>query len=426
MSALMPSSLLADMTDKKLLQTVALIDRLPERGAVDDVLVPLRPRLQRLRPPRPLTLRRVLTFPLEELLVPASAWRPGSLRLSRDLLGTIHELALAGLDAQRKATLADGVAGHTMHDKAVIFGVGKELWPAAATALEAALTDDAAADSKGRNRRQQLALAVELLRLGIPLAAVFLGLPAKPVRRVDDDQRRRLGKLLQALEEQGGRGLALGSEALGQRLGDPAVLLEVLQQAGDGERSAVRIAATGEAGRRVVTELADAADRLRGAGQRSAVDLAEEAVQLVGTLGALESAPADLPVDRAQLKQIARKTAKAVEGHLLNVVNGELLDGFKSLALAPADLDDGAVAAVEAIARAARRLGAAGRQLGQGGQIDLVLKSAFEIFCRGLGEPGNDRAEPSALMDQLRVVEIVFGADAAADLLAGHPSVRLG
>jgi hypothetical protein len=418
MSALAPAGLFADVTDKKLLQTVALIDRLPERGAVDDFLEPLRPRLQRLRPPRPLTLKRVLTYPLEELLVPASAWRPGSLRLSRDLLGTVHALALAGLDDSRRAALEGAVAGHGMQDKAVILGVGKVLWPAAAEALEAALVVDAAADGKGRIRRQQLALAAELLRIGVPLAAVFLGLPAKPVRRVDDDQLRRMARLLNALEAQGGRGLALGSEALGRRLGDAAVLLEVLQCAGDGERSAVRVAAAAEAGRRVVAELADAADELRGAGRLPAVALAEAAAQLVGTLSALGSASADLPVDRGALKQIERKAAKAVEGHLLNVVNGELLVGFETLAREPADLDDAAVAAVEAIARAARRLGAAGRQLGQGGQVDLVFKSALETFRRRLGEPGAAGTDGHGLMDQLRIVEIVFGADAAAELLA--------
>lgn len=411
------AGLFAEVTDKKLLQTVALIDRLAQRGAVDDLLAPLRPRLQRLKPPRPLTIRRVLTYPLEELLVPAAAWRPGAQRLSRDLLGTIHDIVLGALEPELQARLSRAVAGQTMHDTAALHRAGKELWPVAAARLRDTLPPEVAnGDNRGRNRRQQLALAADLLSIGEPLAGVFLDLPAKPVRKLDGDQQQRLGKLLQRLEEIGGRALALGSEALGERLGDPGVLLEVLQHAGEGEPTGMRVAVASEAGRRVVAELDDSADRLRRAGRRPAVAVADEVVQLVGTLSALEAAPADLPVDRAQLKQVARKAAKAVEGHLQSVVFGEVLDGFR--ALARPEVDDASIGAAEAAARAARRLGAAGRRLGAGGPVDLVIKSALAAYSGALARPGANASEALQLMDQLRIIEIVFGADVAAELLA--------
>lgn len=411
------AGLFGEVTDKKLLQTVALIDRLPKRGAVDDLLAPLRPRLQRLKPPRPLTLRRILTFPMEELLVPAADWRPGSLRLSRDLLGDLHDLILGRLPADRREAVERAVAGHGVHDRAVIYRVGKALWPEAAAILRDALPPEpAGGDGKGRNRRQQLALAADLLAIGGPLAGAFLDLPAKPVRRLDDGQMERLGKLLKLLEGIGDRALAVGSEALGQRLGDQGVLLAVLQHAGDGDASALRRAAAVEASRRVVAELDDAADQLRKAGRQPAATLAEAVVELVGTLSALDGVPADLPVDRARLERVARKAAKAVEGHLQTVVRGEVLDGFKALAMPT--VDDEAVAAVEAAARAARKLLAAGRQLGAGGQVDLVMRSALDDFRRELGRSGDEGDATGAEMDQLRIVEIVFGAEAAARLLA--------
>ncbi len=410
------ASLFDNVTDRKLLQTVALIDRLPNRGAVDELLNPIRPRLQQLKPPRPLTLRRLLTFPLEELLVPAVAWRPGSQRLSRDLLGAIQEAVIGGLDPALRGDIEQRLAGHTMRDKAMLQTAGKRLWPAAAAALSATLpANSGGGDGRGRNRRQQLEVAAELLRVGPVLAGLFLALPEKPLRQVDEAQLKRIGRFLQELEEAGGQALALGAEALGLRLGDAAAMLRVLQHAGDGKASALRLSAASDAGRRVVTELEDSAEQLRRAGRQPATALAAEVVQLVGTLSALEAAPADLPVDRASLKQIAHKTAKAVESHLQNVVFGEVLDGFRALA-AP-DIDEEAILAVEAAARAARKLGAAGRQLGLKGQIDLVVKTALDDYRRALIRTGSSDDDEERVMDQLRIVEIVFGADAAAELL---------
>ena len=419
MSELAPAGLaglFADVTDKKLLQAVALIDRLPRRGAVDDLLAPLRPRLQQLKPPRPLTLRRLLTVPLEELLVPAVAWRPGSQRLSRDLLGVIHESVIGALDPALKGEIEQRLVGHTIRDKAMLLAGGKRLWPAAAAALSASLPPSpAGGDSKGRNRRQQLEIAAELLRIGPALAEVFLALPEKPLRQVDEAQLKRLGTLFKDLEGMGGRALSLGAEALGQRLGDAAAMLKVLQHAGDGKASALRLSAASDAGKRVVAELDDTAEQLRRAGRQPATALADEVVQLVGTLSALEAGPPDLPVDRAGLKQIAHKAAKAVEGHLQTVVYGEVLDGFK--ALASPDADEATILAVEAAARAARKLGAAGRQLGLNGQIDLVVKTALDDYRRAIAKAGAGAADDERVMDQLRIVEIIFGADAAADLL---------
>jgi len=413
------ASLFDKATDRKLLQTVALIDRLPKRGAVDDLLAPVRPRLRQLKPPRPLTLHRLLTFPLEELLVPAVAWRPGSQRLSRDLLGTIQESVIGGLEPALVRAIEQQIAGHTMRDKTVIQTAGKQLWPAAAAALSATLPPTAGSgDGKGRNRRQQLELATELLRIGPILAAVFLALPEKPLRQLEEAQLKRLGGLLKELEEAGGSALALGAEALGQRLGDAAAMLHVLQHAGDGKASALRLSAASDAGRRVVTELDESTDQLRRAVRQSATALADEVIQLVGTLSALESGPPDLPVDRASLKQIAQKAAKAVEGHLQNVVYGEVLDGFK--ALASPDTDEAAILEVEAAARAARKLGAAGRQLGLNGQIDLVVKTALDDYRRVIVRAGSSEPDDDRIMDQLRIVEIVFGADAAAELLAAR------
>ena len=57
---------LAEASDSRLLEAVAFLDRLSERGAADRLLDPVRPRLATLRPPRPATLERVLVLPFEK------------------------------------------------------------------------------------------------------------------------------------------------------------------------------------------------------------------------------------------------------------------------------------------------------------------------------------------------------------------------
>ena len=60
---------LAAARDAQILQAVAMVDAMPERGAADEIVAPLRSRLARLRPPRPLRFARLLFLPLALLLI---------------------------------------------------------------------------------------------------------------------------------------------------------------------------------------------------------------------------------------------------------------------------------------------------------------------------------------------------------------------
>jgi hypothetical protein len=116
-----------DMTaasDEQLLRVVGLIDTLDQRGPVDHLLAPVRARLALLRPPRPITLGRVLILPFEDLLVaPDEAW-PGRRCFSRAHLGWLVEQVTTELPVAMVRQLRAHADGHSMIAGDVVREVG--------------------------------------------------------------------------------------------------------------------------------------------------------------------------------------------------------------------------------------------------------------------------------------------------------------
>ena len=66
---------LSTAPDMQIAKVVAVVDALEVRGAADEMIEPLRPRLPQLRLPRPLRFSRLLFMPLDVLIVSNPAWR---------------------------------------------------------------------------------------------------------------------------------------------------------------------------------------------------------------------------------------------------------------------------------------------------------------------------------------------------------------
>ena len=77
---------LVSAQDDKITRVVAMLDKLPHRGAADALLVPLRPRLARLRPVRPLTFERLLFTPLDSLILQPADWKRDAPGIPRSAL----------------------------------------------------------------------------------------------------------------------------------------------------------------------------------------------------------------------------------------------------------------------------------------------------------------------------------------------------
>jgi hypothetical protein len=125
---------LAAARDKQIMQVVAMVDGMPDRGAADQLLAPLRERLGRLRPPRPLRFARLLFLPLDPLIVPALRWRPEKPTIPRTIIPLLASVVEAGLGPVGR-TIATMIEGRTTADNDVIDEAGALLWSNAAQML---------------------------------------------------------------------------------------------------------------------------------------------------------------------------------------------------------------------------------------------------------------------------------------------------
>jgi hypothetical protein len=392
-------------SDERLLKVVGLIDALDRRGEVDRLLAPVRDRLALLRPPRPITLGRVLTVPFEDLLVAdGEAW-PGRRCFPRGALPGLIERITAGLPEATRARLRTRAEGRSMLAGDAVREIGATLWPAAAEIA----ADQLGSAESDPERRCQLAAMAPLLELGPELVPIFWQLPPRPMGSL---ARPALGQFLTAVRSAAGRGEeALQSvlELMLLRASVPTVVLEPLRGADLGISSRARDAALAALVRRRVADMRETSRRLAARAHAAGADL----LRLVADLDALETKWSLAPEDRAVLQEIRAAVAAFVGTGIEHAVQGEILERLPSLA-DPAGLDDAGVERLEETARHTRRLGVAGARLGLAASADALLDRFLPTFQATIrGRPSGVRA---GLLDQVRIVEILFGPDAAQQL----------
>lgn len=115
--------------DAQIERVVAMVDAMPVRGQADEIVAPLRPRLARLRPPRPLRFARLMFLPLDPVIVPAPRWRPGAPSVPRTAIPVLAEAVRAALGPAGQQIDAM-IAGRTTRDQDTIAAAGAILWPA--------------------------------------------------------------------------------------------------------------------------------------------------------------------------------------------------------------------------------------------------------------------------------------------------------
>ena len=125
---------LASAQDEQISRIVAVVDALESRGAADDVIAPLRPRLAQLRPPRPLRFCRLMFMPLDALIVPTPEWRQDAPTIPRAAVQPLAEIVHNAMGADAR-TIEDAIRHRTVTDTEVVRSAGQLLWPNASAVL---------------------------------------------------------------------------------------------------------------------------------------------------------------------------------------------------------------------------------------------------------------------------------------------------
>jgi hypothetical protein len=393
--------LLDSVDDDKLRQVVRLVEATGQRPTLEPALAAMRPRLRQLRPPRPLTLPRLLTVPFEAALVDEASAQT-SFVIRRAGLGRWQQAATARLDPAVIDRTKMAILGRGADDRAVIVAAGRDFWPAAAQALTTSEAMEEAPAVAAERR-----LVVDLLAIGpslVPLLGRLLPLGAE----VDAEDRPTLEEVL-----------ALAGGGPADRLGVVAsILLRGTPQPWTVARHLVEAAPTGQRDRlrrlleqllaeqcaelqRRVTELETAADL-------PLAEIAGTLWQVAEALAPAGAGAADAAGDRAEIEALRRKAAETAAARYATAI-----DAVVARLPEPGSIERGAaVRAREETARRLARLGRAARRLAPDTSLHRVTEGAVERLV-DVGAARRSPGQPLVDVDDARLIEILAGPDLA-------------
>ena len=264
---------------------------MPERTQLDEAIGKVRHRLFWLKPPRPLSLARILFAPVEDILDGPLLYRRGSKRFSRAIIRPVVDIFEAAMGNQIGRD-PGGTGGQNDEAQGFALAFGERLWPAASDIL-ADFTKRAATDQRMRTERigrdddilLQIGDMAAFLRFGARIERMKADLPPKPF---DDLQAHHVQMIedvfltLPAPED-----VSLFTRILLALSGEPAKILELLERVKIQATQRQRDAVVGELTQSVIDKLGDDAERLIKIPQTDLQVAAKVAGRLVSSLDAL-------------------------------------------------------------------------------------------------------------------------------------------
>ncbi len=392
---------LSEAPDRHLLEVVAMVDAMPVRGEADLILEPLRPRLARLRPPRPLRFARLLFLPLDPLIVPAPRWRPGDNTVPRTAIPAIAEAVEAEIGPV-SAEIGASIEGRTTEDREAIDTAGALLWPAAATLLKAQARPPAGWDATGIARFHYRPLASRIGGL-LSQATRLWRLEAAAAQGLVTWEFKALRALLSDVAAFDPEALPMAVAALLARIPEAApILSDVAQSMGGGADAILRQAS--EAAALLLLEQMEAPGGAEARlGGRDLADAGATVRRLGSLLDILDSGHSP----RGRRERLNGLRQRIHEG-CLSLFAGQLSSDF----LEPLRAANGGDAwDLEAATRGLRTLETEARRMGGGSEYDGLLKNAAQSV-RDAGARG-----ALGQASQLRLMELLAGPDAALALL---------
>lgn len=420
-------NMLLTAEDDKLLRILQMVERHSEASAFADVLEAVRPRLARLRPPRPCTLERLLVLPFEDLLVAGAHYQGGSLTVNRGVLGRILDVMLTGLNAGTAAEMRKLCADSSLDDVARMTELGARVWPSAAKALANPPTAMFASGDR-HGIRPQMALALGALKLGSQIMALRRLLPPKPFGDLTERQAEAAMESIRgAARDFGQEGLKAMVFALVARARRVDEVMQIFATSQSDTPVDQRINLTGpvadfcvERAVRVSQEIVkrDSADL------GATADALESLVNLVESIGMVGEGVHRANIDRA-VADVGKSVGSACDRSLKE---GPLAEGLQALRDGSASTVD--LLAAEEEARKLAKMRIVGRGLGLEDVVAATARSHAHRLNEALGErrrPRRGDAQAAAARDRdvvagARLVEIMLGAGAAMRFFADHRS----
>ncbi len=391
----------AGAADAQVLQVLRMVDSLEERGATDEVLAPVRPRLRAIQPARPLRFARLLFLPADALIVTPAAWRPATSFVPRSALMVLSRAVRQVMQGTAAACLArvdERTAGAFTGQTALVRQAGALLWPQAAGTLRS-LAAQPPPD-----------LLAEWSAQGLPeadlahLATGLSGILGAALALHDHDhsairlQEAEVAEMLAETEKLGPRAWGMMLCLLAIRVPQASAALFGAAQKAPLRRKQAEAAA----------EAALAWLESETASQVESIP-ANAAAELRRQASLLESLSDQLP-DPAQRRRLIEARAALLSGSLHRFETGLQDRVATSLLALPEEKParDAALDATEDAARVLRAFELEARRLGGGTKFDGLVRSVQATL---------QKVEGLSAMDRARLAEIMAGPEAAIRLL---------
>jgi hypothetical protein len=387
--------------DPQIMRIVALVDAMMLRGSADQLIEPLRQRLARLRPPRPLRFSRLMFYPLDLLVVPAARYRLGQQAIPRSALTPMAD-HIRLLMAAKGAAIEAEIIDRSTADTALISRLGRSLWPAAAHILaDTAIPDTWDATELGDAAYRSLAGMVGAL---LAEAAALDTLCSDAATGLLPPAPEEVEAILSRVARANRTALPMMIAMFLDRLPETVELLPPAQK---GPEAMAIHAAMDDAAGLLLRQL----DQEEGTEKRIAAGTLAEAgaaVHRIATLLRHQDSPNANPRRRDQLGMVRQRLAAGCKARFASGLQDELLAPLQRVGV---PLDLATIPALESAARGLRVLETEGRVISSGSAYDVLLGSAADAI------KGSAMRDRLALADQIRLVEILSGPDAALAML---------
>ncbi|MFQ3622482.1 MAG: hypothetical protein SNJ73_02950 [Acetobacteraceae bacterium] len=404
---------LRNASDDRLRAVVAVVDGHPQRRDIDDLIEAIRPRLAALAVPRPLTVRRALAMPFHGLLTDRPGRARDPFRIPRRVLEPLFRYALPRIDPAALAEADRLARGHTVHDDARAVAVGRCVWRPVAEALEDLRLDPrgvgrsiAAAGLEADVLMECAPRLVPLLRLGESLARCFLprnGLPLDPTLPTAPHRALLLGSMQRdpALFRLVAAGLLFRGDypdTIARMIRDAAVKIDLPGG----------LALIGDVAETLLDDLEEEDAAAPPASAAAWERRSRSALRLVLIVSELEGI--------ARFDALAGRVGRVLGRQFTATVRQTVLGPLQALS------DSGGVEpdqllALEAAARAAKRLEAASRLAGATEAVRQGLAAAREPIGEFLRRATRRQLGGVGPADVARLAEILLGPDEAMALL---------